>query len=387
MSGRTWTWKVTPTGAPATLPVLDGSITVDATRNPQVQAQLTVPFTSWTEAKRFDPYERSEVYLEVRYGAYATGTLSTFGQGTTPGTLATLDWSNKQQNPSWMGGPTVSTSRTTRRLRLYVTEVTADETNDTLDVTLASADYLLTELVNFGPDWTPRAGGMLGTTPRYSLDDVWNEFFRVFGLPLWLSDFLADPTTGYAWRSDVEPWKTGANAWSWLNDVRTEVPGWRYVINTETGQVSFLQNFGDVSAPAAIRTGATAVTTSRSVSNAGEGMNQYADAVAIQWTDRTTQNRGTQWEFANKYGDWRGMRRPYIEQRDMPTSGASPVLAEARLATKQKFQRMVTITRPIDALTAPFRDLSDHAYRTSIQSMTYNYVAADVTTTYLESDA
>lgn len=384
MTGKTWTWTVTPTGATASVPVLDGSISVDATRNPQVEARLVVPFSTWTEAKRFDPYTRSEVIVEVRTTTHVGGTMKTFGQDSTPGTLATLDWSSKADNASPLTDATTPRIET-RRLRLFVTDFSVDEVAGTLDVTLASADFLLTELVNFGPDWMPRPGP---SAVQWSLDDVWGEFLRVFGLPMWLDPVQADPGINFAWRYTMDPWETGAGAWSWLNAVRTEVPGWRYVLDTETGQLTFLQGLGEVNAPATIRNGATSVTSRRSIETSAEGVNQYADAYAIRWVDRTGQNRPQQWEFANAYGDWRLMRRAAIEERDMPRS-TSPVstLAESRLDRSRKFQRLVTVTHPIARVTGPFRDLSDHPMRTSVQSIAYDYASGDVITTYLEGDS
>ncbi|GAA2172409.1 hypothetical protein GCM10009846_10230 [Agrococcus versicolor] len=390
MSGRVWDWTVTPVGAPAALPVLDGQITVDDTRNPQVQARLTVPFGTWAEANRFDPFTRSEVVVETRYQAYATGKLAAFAKpavGTSPGSLATLDWSNKASSPAYLGAAIPATTRRVRRLRLFVTDVTVDETAGTMEVTLASADFLLTELVNFGPPWMPRPAA---PTFLWTLDDVWGEFFRTFRLPLWLSETLRNPTSGYAFREAVEPWATGENAWTWLNKVRTDVPGWRYVIDTETNQIGFQQVSGDIAAtPAqatAQRLGATSITATRSVETAFEGMNQYADAVAVQWVDQTALDRPDVWEFANAHGDWRLMRRAFVEQRDLHTT-AVPALAEARIERMRRFRRMVTVTRPIVANAAPFRDLTDAEAALATQSIVYSYPSGDVTTTYLESEA
>lgn len=390
MSGRTWDMTVTPTGG-ATLPVLDGSLDVSDTRNPQVLARLRVPFTSWAVANRFDPFTRSEVVVEARFGVYVTGNLADYARpaaGSSAGTLATLDWSNKAKRHAFLGSPIPQVLRRVRRLRLYVTDVLVDELADTVDVTLASADFLLTELVNFGPAWTPRPAGSSGT--QWTLDDTWGEFFRTFRVPLWLDSTLTNPNTGYAFRTEMDAWQTGENAWSWLNKVRTDVPGWRYVIDTETNQITFQQVTGDIAMPAstaaALRAGATAITASRSVETAGEGLNQYADAAGIRWVDRTDQNRPDRWEFANPYGDWRLMRRAFIEERDMP-AGTPPALAESRVERMQRFRRMTTVTKPIASDAAPFRDFSDAVGARSIQSIVYAFPAGDVTTTYLESEA
>ncbi|WP_144719235.1 hypothetical protein [Agrococcus jejuensis] len=384
MSGRIWDWFVTPAGATTSTVVLDGSITVDSTRNPQVSASLKVPFTTWTAAKLFDPFTRAHAIIEVRYSAVAAGPLSAFGAGSAPGTLASLDWSNKASNPQSLGGDATPIGQRVRRIHLYVTDVTVDETAGTMNVSLASADFLLTELINFGSDWMPRPGGSPGGVFQWSLDDVWGEFFRTFLVPLSLQAALQSPTTGIAWRNEMEPWRTGENAWSWLNAVRTHVPGQRYLIDTKMNQV----DFADLPLPRIIpqRNGSTSIAARRSVEGFAEGQNQYADAVMIRYRDRTDANRPDRLFFANAHGDWRLMRRAYIEERDLPTAWEPPDLAEARVGFMKNFQRVTTIRRPIDIRHAPFRDLFDIADRVPVQSMVYNYGAADVTTTYLETD-
>lgn len=385
MSGRIWDWSVTPLGESIATPVLEGSITVDTTRNPQVSASLKVPFVSWTRAKLFDPFTRAHVIVEIRYSAVASGTLATYGAGSAPGTLATLDWSSKASNPQTLGGPATAIGNRVRRLHLFVSDVTVDETAGTMDVSLVSADYLLTELMNFGPDWMPRPGPVAAGVFQWSLDDVWGEFFRTFLVPLTMHSVYEDPSTGTAWRNEMEPWRTGETAWSWLNAVRTQVPGTRYLIDTQTNRVGF----APLPAPqpiGSVKVGATSVVARRSVEGFAEGRNQYADAAMLRYVDRTDAGRPDRLFFANAHDDWRLMRRAYVEERDLPTGWEPPDLAPARVDWTARFKRVTTVRRPIDAGNAPFRDLYDITNRTPVQSMVYDYAAADVTTTYLETD-
>lgn len=385
MSGRIWDWQVTPLGESVATPVLEGSITVDTTRNPQVSASLKVPFVSWTRAKLFDPFTRAHVIVEIRYSAVASGTLATYGAGSSPGTLATLDWSSKASNAQTLGGPATAIGERVRRLHLFVSDVTVDETAGTMDVSLVSPDFLLTELMNFGSDWMPRPSSASSGVFRWTLDDVWGSFFRTFLVPLTLHSTYEDPTTGLDWREEMEPWRTGDTAWSWLNAVRTQVPGTRYLIDTQTNRVAF----AGLPSPQLIvaqKQGATSIVARRSVEGFAEGRNQYADAAMLRYVDRTDAGRPDRLFFANAHDDWRLMRRAYVEERDLPTGWEPPDLAQARVNWMDNFKRVTTVTKPIDAENAPFRDLYDHPNRTPVQSMVYNYGAADVTTTYLETD-
>lgn len=379
MSASTVTWTVTArAGFP--LPVLDGQITVDANRNPQVSADLTVPFTDWTTAKAFDVFSRAPVWLEIRQDDAVRGTLATFGQGQPAGTLGSLKWATKQSPSSAL--VTSPQGVVVKRLQLYTTDAVVDEKAGTVAVSLASADYLLQELINFGYAWTPRPASIEAGATYTPLNQAFAEFFRFFAIPL---STATEPQIFSL--INVEPWETGQNAWSWLDGLRRAAQ-YRYVLDATTGTVQWVAPNAITPLAAGVidRDAATSVSVRRSVENAAEGVNQYADSWAMHWLGQD--GAPDQWEFSTSIGDWRQMRRAYVEDEPIPPySWWRPVgYADYRLTRSQLFKRTTTVKIPLDPLAMPFRDLTNHPHGTAVQTIVYDYLSGDVTTTYLEAD-
>lgn len=297
-----------------------------------------------------------------------------------PGTLAGLDWSQKASTPRPLGAD-VAVAVVNRTVKLYVTDVTVNETAGTFDVELASADHLLTELVNYGSDWYPPVYTRSGDVTYHYLNQVWDSFFQQFAVPL-TTDFNGGVFLGLI--TNADPWRTGETAWSYLDKLRTQ-SGRRYVLNAATGLVTFPTG-GTPAYVSPDRARASSVSVKRSVENGLVGPNQYADGVIVHWTDPTDADRPDVWDTAYTPADWRTARRSIVEDRDLLASGSVPMVAAGRLGRMSRFRRITTVTIAHDAAAAPFRDLSSHPNADSVQSIVFDYDTGNVTTAYLEAD-